>query len=89
MEAIITVPKPRATQHLPHNMNQAVSATKAPAQSKYAQLLNVIEELGRDIRPSYAGSRSSGERIKRAIMHARVLVRECIAETEKCAKERQ
>lgn len=29
--------------------------------SKYAQLLLVIEELGKDIRPTYSGSRSSGK----------------------------
>jgi len=29
--------------------------------SKYAQLLGVIEELGREVRPTYAGSRSSSE----------------------------
>lgn len=54
--------------------------------SKYAQLLAVIEEIGRDIRPTYAGSRSSMERLKRGIVHARILVRDCLIETERNAR---
>uniref|UniRef100_T1H9I0 Cyclin-dependent kinase 2-associated protein n=2 Tax=Rhodnius prolixus TaxID=13249 RepID=T1H9I0_RHOPR len=59
----------------------------APGQSKYAQLLAVIEEMGKDIRPTYAGSKSSAERLKRGIVHARILVRECLMETEKSARQ--
>lgn len=55
--------------------------------SKYAQLLAVIEEMGRDIRPTYTGSRSSTERLKRGIVHARILVRECLSETERSARQ--
>uniref|UniRef100_T1J1W9 Cyclin-dependent kinase 2-associated protein n=1 Tax=Strigamia maritima TaxID=126957 RepID=T1J1W9_STRMM len=55
-------------------------------QSKYAQLLAVIEDLGKDIRPTYAGSKSSAERLKRGIVHARILVRECLMETERSAR---
>lgn len=51
--------------------------------SKYGQLLAVIEEMGRDIRPTYSGSRTSAERLKRGIVHARILVRECLLETER------
>lgn len=51
--------------------------------SKYAQLLMVIEEMGKEIRPTYTGSRTSVERLKRGIVHARVLVRECLMETDK------
>lgn len=58
-----------------------------PGQSKYAQLLTVIEELGREVRPTYAGSRSSAERLKRGIVHARILVRECLIETERSARQ--
>lgn len=88
-EPLITVPNPRALQL----QNNNIQVTTPPVQngsainiSKYCQLLNVIEEVGKDIRPSYAGSRSSAERVKRAIMHARTLVKECIAETEKTAR---
>jgi hypothetical protein len=51
--------------------------------SKYSQLLLVLEEMGKDIRPTYSGSRSSAERLKRTIVHARILVRECLLETER------
>lgn len=55
-------------------------------QSKYSQLLAVIEDMGRDIRPTYAGSKSSAERLKRGIVHARILVRECLMECERSAR---
>ncbi|XP_021952573.1 cyclin-dependent kinase 2-associated protein 1 [Folsomia candida] len=55
--------------------------------SKYAQLLAVIEEMGRDVRPTYAGSKSSQERLKRSIVHARILVRECLMETERSGRQ--
>uniref|UniRef100_A0A182FR62 Cyclin-dependent kinase 2-associated protein n=1 Tax=Anopheles albimanus TaxID=7167 RepID=A0A182FR62_ANOAL len=53
----------------------------------YAQLLMVIEEMGRDLRPTYSGSRNSAERLKRLIVHARILVRECLVETERSARQ--
>ncbi|XP_051031252.1 cyclin-dependent kinase 2-associated protein 1 [Phodopus roborovskii] len=55
-------------------------------QSKYAELLAITEELGKVIRPMYAGSKSAMERLKRGIIHARNLVRECLAETERNAR---
>lgn len=81
-EPVITVPNPRALQQSSVTLPSSVSGL-----SKYAQLLGVIEELGRDIRPTYAGSRSSAERIKRGIVHARILVRECLMETERSARQ--
>ncbi|XP_027777195.1 cyclin-dependent kinase 2-associated protein 1 isoform X3 [Marmota flaviventris] len=36
-------------------------------QSKYAELLAIIEELGKEIRPTYAGSKSAMERLKRVV----------------------
>jgi len=50
---------------------------------KYDDLVSVIEELGKDVRPTYAGSKSATERLKRGLQHARQLVRECQAEGEK------
>ncbi|XP_051011814.1 cyclin-dependent kinase 2-associated protein 1-like [Acomys russatus] len=50
--------------------------------NKYAELLVIIEELGKEIRPRYTGSKSSMERLKRGTIHARKLVQECLAETE-------
>ena len=55
-------------------------------QSKYAQLLAVIEDMGKDIRPTYSGSKTSAERLKRGIVHARILVRECLMECERAAR---
>ncbi|KAK7491853.1 hypothetical protein BaRGS_00016872 [Batillaria attramentaria] len=55
-------------------------------QSKYSSLLAVIEDMGRDIRPTYAGNRTSSERLKRSIVHARILVRECLMECERSAR---
>ncbi|MBZ3874156.1 Cyclin-dependent kinase 2-associated protein 1 [Sciurus carolinensis] len=54
--------------------------------SKYAELLAIMEELGKEIRPTYVGSKRAMERLKRGIIHARGLVRECLAETEQNAR---
>lgn len=35
--------------------------------SKYTELLAVIEELGKDIRPTYAGSKNASERLKKGL----------------------
>lgn len=67
-------------------INSYAGVQLSPGQSKYAQLLAVIEEIGRDLRPTYSGSRSSAERLKRGIVHARILVRECLIETERSAR---
>ncbi|KAA0704247.1 cyclin-dependent kinase 2-associated protein 1 [Triplophysa rosa] len=64
---------------------QGPNGSQVP-QSKYAELLAIIEELGKEIRPTYAGSKSAMERLKRGIIHARGLVRECLAETERNAR---
>ncbi|XP_016082777.1 cyclin-dependent kinase 2-associated protein 1 isoform X3 [Ornithorhynchus anatinus] len=64
---------------------QGSGSSQVP-QSKYAELLAIIEELGKEIRPTYAGSKSAMERLKRGIIHARGLVRECLAETERNAR---
>ncbi|XP_053951914.1 hormone receptor 4 [Anastrepha ludens] len=69
------------------NLPTAGTSAASNGLSKYAQLLAVIEEMGRDIRPTYTGSRSSTERLKRGIVHARILVRECLMETERSARQ--
>jgi len=68
-------------------LNTAILRQQSIPQSKYAQLLAVLEEMGKDIRPTYAGSKSSAERLKRSIVHARILVRECLMETERSARQ--
>ncbi|XP_031619019.1 probable serine/threonine-protein kinase yakA [Contarinia nasturtii] len=61
------------------------STSQGSGLSKYAQLLAVIEEMNRDIRPTYAMGR--GDRLKRLIIQAKVLVRECLMETERSARQ--
>ncbi|XP_035645055.1 cyclin-dependent kinase 2-associated protein 2-like isoform X1 [Oncorhynchus keta] len=63
-----------------------VQPVKVSQGSTYSELLSVIEEMSREIRPTYAGSKSAMERLKRGIIHARALVRECLAETERSAR---
>lgn len=86
-------------KELSHSSNSQATISTVPAtspssikdkdngMSKYAQLLAVIEEMGKEVRPSYSGSRSSAERLKRGIIHARILVRECLIETERSARQ--
>ena len=64
----------------------AGNALDPQSQSKYQQLLSVIEEMSKDIRPTYAGSKSSAERLKRGIVYARILVRDCLIETERSGR---
>lgn len=78
---------PAFSQKVNHNQTSTNNNKQDPSQSKYAQLLGVIEEMGREVRPTYAGSRSSAERLKRNIVSARILVRECLIETERSARQ--
>lgn len=57
--------------------------------SKYMQLLALVEELGKDIRPSYTGNRNCSERLKRSLMHARILIKECQQELERNMRNNQ
>ena len=50
-------------------------------------MLMVIEEVGKDIRLSYAGNRLATHRITNGIGAARKLVGECLAETEYNARQ--
>ena len=73
--------------HRPSPLQQHPGTTQlGQHQSKYAQLLAVIEDMGKDIRPTYSGSKTSSERLKRGIVHARILVRECLMECERSAR---
>ncbi|OBS81850.1 hypothetical protein A6R68_24159, partial [Neotoma lepida] len=60
---------------------QATGNSQVP-QRKHAELLAIIEELRKEIRPTYAGSKCATERLKRGVIHARSLVWECVAEKE-------
>lgn len=97
VEPLITVPKPRPNFHNQmHTHTQSKSNTNncistgtnlVPGTSKYAELLHEIEELNQHIRPSYAGYRGSAEKIRQGIIKARILVKECLIETERSARQ--
>ncbi|UJR25467.1 hypothetical protein I4U23_006814 [Adineta vaga] len=72
------VHKPQLTAPIP-----SVVQSRHIHQSKYGQLLNIIEEMGKDIKPTYAGNKNSAERLRRAIASARILVRECQLECDR------
>ena len=61
-------------------------ASSYESPSKYNQLLAVLQDMERDIRPSYAGSKSSIERLKRGIVHSRILIREALLEIERSSQ---
>ncbi|XP_076073592.1 uncharacterized protein LOC143045166 [Mytilus galloprovincialis] len=73
-------------QHMLAQMQGSQFPLGHQSQSKYTQLLAVIEDMGKDIRPTYSGSKMSAERLKRGIVHARILVRECLMECERSAR---
>jgi hypothetical protein len=52
-------------------------------QSRYQQLLSIIDEMGKEIRNTYVGNKNSMERLKRGIASARILVKDCQLECEK------
>ena len=55
--------------------------------SKYNQLLLVLDEMNKDVRPAYAGSKASVERLRRGISHARILVHESLIETDRSSRK--
>ena len=75
------VPIPTAVQQQLNPVPQ--HQQRVMQQTKYSQLLNVIEEMGKDIKPTYAGNKNSAERLRRAIASARILVRECQLECDR------
>ena len=54
--------------------------------AKYSHLLQVIDEMGRDIKPTYVNNKNAAERLKKNIHSARILVRDCVAELERVMK---
>ncbi|KAG7210227.1 hypothetical protein KM043_011777 [Ampulex compressa] len=60
--------------------NSTISVRSTPGETKYSQLLTIIEELGKDIKLTYAGNRISTERVKIGIARATVLVKDCLME---------
>lgn len=56
---------------------------------RYQQLLNTIDDLGKDVRPALAGNKTCTDRMKRTIAQARALIRECHLEAEMNVRRRQ
>lgn len=84
-EPVVTVHNPRIIQPVVTQSlyrSQTIGLPSASGQSKYSQLLGVIEELGKDIRLTYAGSRTSAERVRTGIARAKFLVKDCLMEAE-------
>lgn len=65
--SLTILPQPASQQA---TQQQQTSNNQNSGLTKYAQLLAVIEEMGRDIRPTYANGR--GDRLKRLIIQAKV-----------------
>ncbi|XP_077869332.1 cyclin-dependent kinase 2-associated protein 1-like [Saccoglossus kowalevskii] len=62
------------------------TSTQLQSQSKYSELLAVVEDMSKDVRPTYAGSKTSMERFKRGIAYAKILLQQCKAEVRRSAK---
>ena len=61
------------------------SHSESASPSAYGQLVYLLQEMGREVRPAYAGNRASTDRLKRGVAHARLLVREAMVESERAA----
>ena len=53
------VPRPDQNKPKPKIPHQPMPS------SRYNELLRVIEELGKDVKPTYAGSKNAGERLRK------------------------
>lgn len=69
---------------IPVNSTLLSSAQATGLQGRYNVLLGIIEELKKDVRATYAGSKISAERLKRNINLARIEIRTCMQELERC-----
>lgn len=65
------------------NSNLLDNAQSTGLQARYSVLLGIIEELKKDVRPTYAGSKTSAERLKRNINLARIEIRNCMQELDR------
>lgn len=81
---VLSTAKPAISDNCLPQDDETDTVTIFPVNSdtKYTQLLSVIQEIGKDIKLTYAGSRSSIEKLKNEILHARHLIKDCLLETE-------
>ncbi|UXI23361.1 Isocitrate dehydrogenase [Sarcoptes scabiei] len=68
-------------------LNDGPKNSKNILEYKYGKLLEVVQEIGRDVRPLYTGSKPASDRLRRQINQARCLVRECLMELDKRAQK--
>lgn len=52
-------------------------------QTHYEELLRVIAEVGKDVKPAYTNSKISSDRLKRNIALARSTLRDCLLDIER------
>jgi len=71
------------------NNNLLENAQSTGLQARYNFLLGIIEELKKDVRPTYAGSKTSAERLKRNINLARIEIRNCMQELDRFPDNQQ
>ena len=82
VSSVIALPNIERFQAFSTVENSSIAVHPSHGQSRYSQLLAIIEELGKDVKLAYAGSRTSAERLKAGIIQARMLIRECLLEIE-------
>lgn len=70
--------------YVPANNNLLNNIQINGLQARYSVLLGIIEEIKRDIRPIYAGSKIAAERLKRNLNLAKLEIRNCSQELERC-----
>ncbi|KAM0724561.1 Cyclin-dependent kinase 2-associated protein 1 [Formica fusca] len=90
MEPLLTIPNTTSSQQtVSVSVSVSVSSSSVPAQSKYVKLLRIIEQLGRDLKPFYTGSklRKTMPKVERDLMKACRLVKQCRVEATKSSKK--
>lgn len=92
-QQVATLPQYHIALAPPSNNGGGTAAMGASQLSntatKYNQLVAMIEELAKDVRPTYNGNRNCAERLKRGLTHARMLSRECVIELERNIRMQQ
>ena len=61
------VPRPEQAKPKPKPVAQGIPSTR------YNELLRIIEELGKDVKPTYAGSKNAAERLRKGMVFEQYL----------------
>lgn len=82
INSIVFIVKIKQIQtHIPIQ-NSSIVTYLICEQSKYSQLLSIIEELGKNIKLIYTDNRISGEKLKIDIIKVIMLIKEYLMKTE-------